>query len=218
MDGNRRKRGMTRRSLFVPVVVGVTVAVALLWLLAPRQNAVGADTMPAGTATPTPAPLYVAVTGSDVDNDCASAAAPCRTVQRAIDLAWGGTLIRVSQGTYSEVHERDGVTQVVHLDEWVTLRGGYTTTNGFAEPPQPELHPTILDAQRQGRVIVVESAGPTIEGFTISRAEATTREAGSGRIFPWGWCCAITALWRTRLRAAAGLCSSTPASVRSSRT
>ena len=163
---------MTRRSLFLPVVLGVMVAAALLWLLASGQGAVGADTMPAGTSmptpTPTPAPLYVAVTGSDVDNDCASPAAPCRTVQRAIDLAWGGTLIRVAQGRYSEVHERDGVTQVIYLDESVTLRGGYTTTNGFAEPPQPELHPTILDAQGQGRVIMVESAGPTIDGFTIS--------------------------------------------------
>jgi hypothetical protein len=111
---------------------------------------------------------YVAPTGSDADNDCTDWSVPCRTVQRAVDVADAGDVVKVAQGTYTDLQEREGISQVVHLAKSVTLLGGYTTANGFAEPPDPDAHRTTLDAQAQGRVVVITGAGPTVEGFDIT--------------------------------------------------
>jgi hypothetical protein len=110
---------------------------------------------------------YVAPSGSDAGNDCTDWAGPCRTIQRAVDVADAGDLVKVAQGTYTEVCQRAGISQVVHLDKSVKLLGGYTTADGFEDPPDPEAHRTTLDAQAQGRVLVIDGAGPTIEGFDI---------------------------------------------------
>jgi hypothetical protein len=112
-------------------------------------------------------PLYVAPGGANSGN-CTDSAAPCATVQYAVNQASAGDEIRVAAGLYSGVTFRasSNTTQTVYLDKSVTLRGGYTTTNWLT--PNSELNTTILDAGGQGRVIYIDgAASPTVEGFTI---------------------------------------------------
>jgi len=109
---------------------------------------------------------------------------PYTTVQAAVDAADPGDVIKIASGVYTGVHGRaaptgyDGyhgpavITQVVYLSETVTLRGGYTTA--FTDPPDPEANPTALDAQGQGRVLVIAGAITlTIEGLRITGGDAT---------------------------------------------
>jgi len=115
---------------------------------------------------------YVAITGTD-SGDCSTPANACLTVQYAVDQASHGDEIHVAAGTYTGVSAREGVTQVVYISKTVTVRGGYTTTNGFADPPNSEINPTILDAQGQGRVFYVSGAiSVAIEGLCITGGNA----------------------------------------------
>jgi hypothetical protein len=72
------------RSLFGLAVIAFSLACDLLGEVA------------AGSGT-----WYVATTGDDA-NDCLSAAAPCRTIQAAIDRASPTGNIRIADGTYFE--------------------------------------------------------------------------------------------------------------------
>ena len=101
---------------------------------------------------------------------CTGVPTPCyTTAQAAVDAADDpDDVIKVAAGTYTDLHIRGGLTQVVYLSKTLTIRGGYTTTDGFAEPADPEANPTTLDAHGQGRVVVIRAAGPTIEGFIIT--------------------------------------------------
>ncbi|MBU0493268.1 MAG: DUF11 domain-containing protein [Chloroflexi bacterium] len=110
---------------------------------------------------------YVATTGSD-SGDCIAPGSPCRTLQYAADQASAGDTIKVAQGTYTDLHARAGVTQTVYIAQSLTLQGGYTTTNGFAGPPDPATYPTILDAQGLGRVVyITREVTATLDGLRI---------------------------------------------------
>ncbi len=75
------------------------------------------------------------------------------------------------------------VTQTVYLSKTIAIRGGYTTTNSFAGPPDPEANPTTLDAGGQGRALFVAGAiSPVITGLRITGGDAT----GPGRRFVLG--------------------------------
>ena len=111
---------------------------------------------------------------------CTGVPTPCyTTAQAAVDAADDpDDVIKVAAGTYTDLHIRGGLTQVVYLSKTLTIRGGYTTTDGFAEPADPEANPTTLDAHGQGRVVVIRAAGPTIEGFIITGGDGY--RAGGG--------------------------------------
>ncbi len=119
---------------------------------------------------------YVAPGGADGSNNCANSATPCATVQRAVDASDEGDEIRVAAGVYTDVNIRPRndvtttgvVTQVVYISKTVTIRGGYTAA--FAGPPDPEVNPTTLDAQGQGRVLYIIGWGksPTVEGLRLT--------------------------------------------------
>jgi parallel beta-helix repeat protein len=116
--------------------------------------------------------IRVATTGNDTV-DCGSVAAPCRTVQYAVDVAQPGDEIRVATGTYTGVQARAGVTQVVYISKTVAVRGGYTTTDW--DTSDPAANPTTLNAQRQGRVLYITGdIRPTIEGLHITEGDAST--------------------------------------------
>jgi hypothetical protein len=106
-------------------------------------------------------------------------------IQDAVDAASGGDLIKVATGVYSGAQGRPVppdypnpppggvITQVVYISKTITLRGGYTAPN-FADPPDPDANPTTLDAQRQGRVLLITGhISPTIEGLRITDGDAT---------------------------------------------
>lgn len=175
--------------------LSLTLALALAGVL--LLLALMSGSSPAHAAPP-PTPRYVAITGTDFLNDCADSAAPCRTVQYAVDKASKGDIIKVATGVYTDVHRRpvppgylappaSGViTQIVYISKTITIAGGYTTA--FKDPPNPKANPTVLGAKDPGRILVIAgNASPVIHGFRITSGDATglgggwgTRDAGGG--------------------------------------
>jgi uncharacterized repeat protein (TIGR01451 family) len=153
--------------------LGLVGAMALLWLLAgglPVTQAQGPD----GYSV-----YYVATNCSGVTHS------PCyESLQEAVDAADApDDAIKVAAGTYSGVHAREGVTQVLYVDKTVAIHGGYTTA--FIEPPVPGVNLTTLDAQGEGRALYVydDFAGdnhPTITGLRITGGDAGGMDNGGG--------------------------------------
>ncbi|MFN2269283.1 MAG: right-handed parallel beta-helix repeat-containing protein [Anaerolineae bacterium] len=153
---------MKTKHLLISFVLGLGLITALLWAL--------------NEATPSAARAATANTITV----CLPTDGPCdyTNVQAAVDAAGEGDVIKVAAGTYAGVSSRAGTTQAVYISKTVTIRGGYTTTNGFADPPDPVANPTTLDAQWQGRVFyVAEGADPTLDGLRITGG-ATTNSGG----------------------------------------
>jgi hypothetical protein len=151
----------------VSTTIALGLGIALLWALGGQsQTATAAQAVEPSSAL---AQARVEIPRAPTaELHVCPAGCPYTSVQAAVDAAAPGSVLKVAAGTYTDLHVRDGLTQVVYISKTVTLQGGYTTANGFAGPPDPEANPTILDAQGKGRVIVVRGAGPTIEGFTIT--------------------------------------------------
>jgi len=92
------------------------------------------------------------------------------TVQAAVDLANEGDTVKVA-GHCTGISAREGVTQVVYVSKTVTIQGGYTSTNWTT--PDPDAHPTTLDAQGRGRVLYISGdVNPTIEGLRITGGDS----------------------------------------------
>jgi hypothetical protein len=99
------------------------------------------------------------------------------SVQAAVDAAGDGDMIKVATGVYTDIHMREGITQVVYISNSVTLRGGYTTTNWTIS--DPEAYPTTLDAQRQGRVLYITGEiSLTVEGLRITGGNVISNSGG----------------------------------------
>jgi hypothetical protein len=118
-------------------------------------------------------------------------------VQAAVDAATGGEEIRVAAGIFTGVRNVPSLnsdaftaTQVLVITKSVTIRGGYTIENWSA--PDPAANPTTLDAQGQGRVLVISGTiAPTVEGLRITGGDATGlggdlwgRDGGGG-VYVW---------------------------------
>jgi hypothetical protein len=163
------------RQILIPLTLGLGLFLGLAWVLGGASSRVRAD----------PGDVYCVTPGGG------SYPAACdqvfTTVQAAVDAAGGGEEIRVAAGVYTGVQARAGITQVVYISETVTVRGGYTTTNGFAGPPDPTANPTTLDAGGLGRVLVISGdISPTVEGLRITGGEATGLGGGSWGSFDAG--------------------------------
>ena len=162
------------------IALALAGVIALLWL---------AD-MPS-PARASLANRYVAATGNDASNSCTLPSSPCRTIQHAVDVADAGDSILVASGVYTGVQNHpvppgyleppvSGViAQVVYITKTITLRGGYTTD--FSEPPDAQANHTTLDAQGEGRDIVVAGTiSATIEGLRLTGGDATGLGGGLG--------------------------------------
>jgi uncharacterized repeat protein (TIGR01451 family) len=142
--------------LLLTLALGLGATMALLWLLGNRPEL--------AIAAPA-AELHVCPSG------CTYSSA-----QTAVDAASDGDIIKVAAGTYTDVHQRNGITQVVYITKTVTIRGGYTTTNWTTS--DPNTYTTTLDAQGQGRVLYVAgSINLTVEGLRITGGK--TAQSGS---------------------------------------
>jgi hypothetical protein len=161
---------MKSKAMFVSLALGLGLALATTCLLGGGTHEVTLAQSGSGV-------IRVAPTGSDGPG-CGSAASPCRTVQFAVDQALPGEEIRLAEGVYSGVQNIPSLntgtftaTQVVYINKSVTIRGGYAT--GRWATPDPEANPTTLDAQGQGRVVVVtDTTGVTLEGLRITGGDA----------------------------------------------
>lgn len=153
---------MKRRSALPRATTASSLVLALasfLWLTTPAHP----ESRPQALAAELALVRYVAPGGACLGPT------PCYpTIQAAVDASQLGDVIRIAAGTYSDMHSRAGSSQVVHITKSITLRGGFSVANGFAWPPHPDTNRTILDAKGQGRVIVVQGAGPTLEGLVIT--------------------------------------------------
>ena len=96
------------------------------------------------------------------------------TVQAALNAAIGGEEIRVSTGSYN------GTAGIVaNITKNVALLGGW---NGDFTLRDPALYPTILDGRRLGRVVqITGNITPTLDGFTITRGNATFETFNPGK-------------------------------------
>lgn len=92
-------------------------------------------------------------------------------VQDAIDDATAPTDVVKVAGTCIELNNGGGKSQIAYLDQTLTVRGGYTTTNwAVSETPT---NTTVLDAQNAGRAILISTgATATVESITLSNGNA----------------------------------------------
>jgi hypothetical protein len=113
---------------------------------------------------------------------CPAAGPGCQytTLQAAVDAAGNGDMIKVAAGAYTGINNKGGHAQVVYINKSITIQGGYTTA--FSEPPDPNAHPTTLDAQGKGRVLFITGSyisptivtiRATIEGLRITGGNAS---------------------------------------------
>jgi parallel beta-helix repeat protein len=164
-----------KQTLLIGFTLGLGWLLALSWLMISGASQVGLAQSGSGT-------IRVAITGSDTPG-CGSLAAPCQTLQYAVDQALAGDEIRVATGSYIGVqsHAAPGgypyppasgnILQIVYISKAVTIRGGYTAA--FNDPPDPQANPTTLDAQGSGRAMVIAgNVSPTIQGLRLTGGNA----------------------------------------------
>ncbi len=133
--------------------------------------------MMAAPAGPQATVRYVRVDGADAGNDCASATTPCATIQRAADVAAPGDEVWVAEGSYVGVQVRAAITQHLYISQSINIRGGYLAD--FSTPPDPILHPTVLDATGLGRVMVVAgNTHLTLNGLQLVNGQAGSQNGG----------------------------------------
>lgn len=157
---------MKVKYLYISLTLGVGMVLALLWLVG-----VGATAQAAPAAE-----LHVCPSG------CAYT-----SIQAAVDTAQTGDVIKVAQGSYTDVQNIPSLTtanftatQIVAITKTITIRGGYTTTDWNVS--DPDAHPTILDAGGLGRVLVISGTiAPEIAGFHMTGGNST----GLGGMY-WG--------------------------------
>jgi parallel beta-helix repeat protein len=118
---------------------------------------------------------YVASDGLDSGN-CQTVAGRCRTVQYAVNVASPFDQVWVAGGTYTSAGEA-----VITVTKSITLYGGWDGASVGVR--DPAAYPTVLDGENARRVIqITGNVSPTIDGFTITRGNATnaTEDIGLG--------------------------------------
>ncbi len=147
-----------------------------------RLGAVRAADTPTTLTSPDDYPacaFYVSDEPESDDAHVCSFDSRCRSIQRAIEAAADpGAVICVSGGSYawSELQNR-GNEGLIDVEESLIILGGWNY--GF-DNRDPSLYPSILDAERQDRVLFVDgNFTVTIDGFEIvSGYRSSTGGAG----------------------------------------
>ena len=95
-------------------------------------------------------------------------------VQQAASVATTGSTVRVA-GYCAGVQSINGITQTVYLTTGILLQGGYTRSNWITSNPVG--NPTVLDAQKQGRV-VYGSTSIALSNMTLKNGDTDTSGGG----------------------------------------
>jgi hypothetical protein len=164
-----------RTSILKRIFVGfICVATLTISFFGVTNSASARAVFQAGTTR------YVASTGTD-SGTCTSAAAPCRTIQYAVNQSGSGGRILVAQGTYTYNATTDPCpfiqtrAVVCFVDKSLSILGGYSTSNWSTANPAG--NPTIISGQSSRRGVAILGLSTTItnldmEGFTIQNGLA----------------------------------------------
>jgi len=135
--------------------------------------------------------FHVAPSGQDAPT-CGAQAAPCETIQYAVNMASSGDTIKVAEGVYTFVPEHDVCTGriagssavVCYIDKELTILGGYTTSNWNSA--NPAANPTIVDGKYSHRGVRLQksyTSAPTVslqmQGFTVRNCLAIGASSGT---------------------------------------
>ena len=161
----------------LPTAAGLIVTGLMLILLGAASGRAMAAPLGGGTAR------FVAITGTDAI-DCSDSAAPCQTIQWALDMAQAGDDIRVAAGVYTSA----GGT-VANITQTVTLQGGWNSAFNHNDPAS---QPTLLDGQGLQPVVVISPTAlpsgaqisPTVEGLVIMHGQGQAIYCGGGALLP----------------------------------
>ncbi|HUW21865.1 MAG TPA: right-handed parallel beta-helix repeat-containing protein [Candidatus Bathyarchaeia archaeon] len=123
---------------------------------------------------PLPNARFVSLSGNDRGN-CSLSLESCRTIQYAADQSDANNNLLVSEGEYTDLVYRSGMTQTVYLDQ----NDQNLTIFGSRDPDTWDisLNPTIANPHQLGR-------GITISGTTVS-LDSITVINGNGYAMPF---------------------------------
>jgi len=101
------------------------------------------------------------------------------TIQAAVDAATAGNTVKVA-GYCAGVQARAGTNQTVYISKTLTIQGGYTLTDWMTS--NPIANPTTLDAQGNGRVVVMTgTVSVSLESLRVTNGRtAGANEHGGG--------------------------------------
>ncbi|HSH05112.1 MAG TPA: LamG-like jellyroll fold domain-containing protein [Anaerolineae bacterium] len=128
---------------------------------------------PGTTFTSVTPNCFVETTG---DNQYDYISLDSSALQDAAGGAADGDLLKIA-GTCAGTQIRELGLQTVVITKNLTLQGGYTNTNWLAAP-DPATYPTVLDAQKDGRVVRIISSTVTLENLTITGGDTSFDVAG----------------------------------------
>ncbi|MCW1969913.1 MAG: hypothetical protein KIH69_017505 [Anaerolineae bacterium] len=122
---------------------------------------------------------HVSPNGVDVAT-CGISAAPCRSIQQAVNLASNNDTILVAEGTYTFNAAVDPCNSVISakavvcvLGKQLTINGGYRAGEwGTADPVK---HPTILDGQNVQRGVIVRGTSSTVANTHLTMNGVTVQ-------------------------------------------
>ncbi len=171
-----------RRLWSAPLIAAGGAGLLLVGLfLTLGEGAVRAD-VGGPPMTPTSATLYVSAYGGDDANDC-SQAAPCATIQHAVEVAAEGDTILVAAQeveltttfpptpiTHTNIYSGGG-ENVVLFDKSLIVEGNYVRTQTGAWVPGVQL--AQIDGEGVRRPVAVEGVTVTLRGFELRNGSAT---------------------------------------------
>lgn len=148
----------------------LALASVSFWLSPPAQ----------ATALPQATVRYVSsVSGSDAGNDCAAPAAPCATLQRAVDQAAAGDEIRIATlDNLSAARYTGTAANVVAVGKSLTLRGGYVYVHPIPTMWIAGFVPAPVDGEQARRPLFV-SGDVTVTLELLSFVNGSAERGGN---------------------------------------